>query len=338
MAGSVTRSQSKRKKAKLSNDKDIVVDRISNLPDSLLCHILSFLPTKEAVGTSILSNRWKPLWTLVPKLDLDEVNIKYKPLTHIVYRILALHIAPFLKKFSLRIKCGAREYFHVETCIYTAMMRNLQQLQLEIVLNNYTEEPFRFPHRFFSCKTLVVLELRERIEIDLPSSFEFPSLKILSLIRVCYSDDDCFSRLISSCPVLEDLSFEKAGIPISKFKICVPTLKRLRMKFRKVDYELVIDAPALDYFEFQGDLRNFNFLKEVTKLVEAHVDIKAVDSYDNRRIGYERGYEIGYGDRVFRLVKELHNAKFLSLSPGDKEVRLPLAFLMFSLSIKLITI
>ena len=106
------------------------------------------------------------------------------------------------------------------------------------------------------------------------------------------------------------------------------------MKFRKVDYELVIDAPALDYFEFQGDLRNFNFLKEVAKLVEAHVDIKAVDCYDNSRIGYERGY----GDRVFRLVKELHNAKFLSLSPGDKEVRLPLAFLMFSLSIKLITI
>ncbi|KAK7272525.1 hypothetical protein RJT34_29178 [Clitoria ternatea] len=48
------------------------VGRISNLPDDIICHILSFLSTTEVVATSILSTRWKSLWTLVPTLDFED--------------------------------------------------------------------------------------------------------------------------------------------------------------------------------------------------------------------------------------------------------------------------
>ncbi|KAH0986500.1 hypothetical protein GBA52_013677 [Prunus armeniaca] len=45
-------------------------DRISGLPDEILCHILSFLPTVQAVRTTILSHRWNHVWASVPNIDL----------------------------------------------------------------------------------------------------------------------------------------------------------------------------------------------------------------------------------------------------------------------------
>lgn len=49
-------------------------DRISNLPKSLIGHILSFLPTKYAVRTSILSSRWEQMWMSINNRDFDAVG------------------------------------------------------------------------------------------------------------------------------------------------------------------------------------------------------------------------------------------------------------------------
>lgn len=61
------------KRARADNGRE---DRISNLPDPLLCHILSFLSTKEAVSTSILSTRWRYLFASVSNLDIDDIFLK----------------------------------------------------------------------------------------------------------------------------------------------------------------------------------------------------------------------------------------------------------------------
>ncbi|CAH9061256.1 unnamed protein product [Cuscuta epithymum] len=95
------------------------IDIISSLPDEVLVHILSFLPTKHAVGTSILSHRWQYLFTGVTKLDFDESlmfrhngNHSYPRLKasctfkDFVDRVLPLCKSPRISKFRLKCEYG----------------------------------------------------------------------------------------------------------------------------------------------------------------------------------------------------------------------------------------
>ncbi|KAI9107955.1 hypothetical protein K1719_020828 [Acacia pycnantha] len=51
-----------------------MMDRISSLPNYLLLHILSFLPTKQAVVTSFSSKRWRPLLHSLPTFVVHDAD------------------------------------------------------------------------------------------------------------------------------------------------------------------------------------------------------------------------------------------------------------------------
>ena len=135
------------------------------------------------------------------------------------------------------------------------------------------------------------------------------------LPSIINSQEHSFLKLLSGCPVLEDLSFT-ADYFEGEYKLCVPTLKRLSISetvYNESDYQLEINAPALEYFNFEGDLQDIKFHEKLDNLVQADVESYV---YEDERKEFNREW-------VFRLLNALNNVEFLSFSPYGTEVRSP---------------
>ncbi|MCI04666.1 F-box/LRR-repeat protein, partial [Trifolium medium] len=81
-------------------------DIISTLPDEILCHILSFLRTKEADATTILSRRWKHIWRSVPTLFIDAEILNQNSnsaFIDFVNSVLFSRVASPIKSFHLNL-------------------------------------------------------------------------------------------------------------------------------------------------------------------------------------------------------------------------------------------
>ncbi|KAG7548436.1 FBD domain [Arabidopsis suecica] len=74
---------------------------INGLPDDLLVKILSFLPTKVAVSTCVLSKRWEFLWLWLPNLEFESHWDPRPGLGDFINKKLPLHRAPVIETLRL---------------------------------------------------------------------------------------------------------------------------------------------------------------------------------------------------------------------------------------------
>lgn len=186
------------------------MDSFSRLTDDLLIKILSFVPIKDAVSTSLLSKRWLSLWTLLQRLnfedywvDVVETNQVYcKQLSSdFVFGTLLLHKSPVLQSFHLsrESKCSALQ---IELWVSFAVDRFVRDLKISFESEHCL---IRLPCRLFRCETLETLELKNVVFSEVPSQISLQSLRTLRLLSVKYTEEESFVRLISSSPVLENL-------------------------------------------------------------------------------------------------------------------------------------
>ncbi|CAN7128709.1 unnamed protein product [Brassica rapa subsp. narinosa] len=148
------------------------MDRISNLPEALISHILSFLPTEESALTSVLSKKWRYLFAYRPNLDFDG-------------------------------SCGhGVEPDCVTPWILNVLARGVSDLDLHVTLAGLC-----LPSKVFMSKSLVTLRIESEnvIGIDVEDVF-LPKLKTLYINKVMLGKGGYFfEKVTSGCYVLEEL-------------------------------------------------------------------------------------------------------------------------------------
>ncbi|KAF8051037.1 hypothetical protein N665_1813s0006 [Sinapis alba] len=253
------------------------MDNISGLPDELLGRILSLLPTKVAVSTSILSKRWKFLWMWLPKLDFIDRDDSLLVLKDFINKNLPLHKAPVIQSLRLSLYESREENIKPEdirTWVEIAVSRHLRKLDVSY---SSDKKENMVPNSLFSCKTLVILKLRFLTLMGVPTTACLPSLKSLLLELVIYKDEKPFQALLSICPVLEDLEvWFSEDESIQEFTINVPSLRKLFLRISANCSSLVryeIDTPCLEYLKLADWNDSPCLVKNMPKLKKAHVDV-----------------------------------------------------------------
>ncbi|XP_058210857.1 putative FBD-associated F-box protein At5g53635 [Rhododendron vialii] len=292
-----------------SNDTDYLEgkDWISNLPDAILCHILSLMPTKNAVRTGILSTRWKSLWASVPVIDLRYYRMGYGDpgsFMDFVDRVLLLHNSPNLTKFHLHCGWGNENPYRLNSWISTAINRHVQELVLSIT----SKAIFELPRHLFTSIDLVVLKLSYGFSWSALTVF-LPRLKVLHLFSLNFLDDGSLKNLLSGCPVLEELAIITSPRgKINTLCICSSTLKKLivlNFEERSVQCGVVIKAPSLESLELSDSVSRDFEVDELPALVKADVHV----CFGND--GYE-GSDY-YCNAVVRMLAKASNVQNLWL-------------------------
>ncbi|KAJ4878375.1 putative F-box/LRR-repeat protein [Raphanus sativus] len=240
------------------------VDSISSLPDEMLHHILSFVPTSVAITTSVLSKRWRHVWCKTPYLSFPHITSSS---IESILETLDSYTAAKIMRFHLHVDSETWEDSersnHVDSLIKFAISRNVEKLSL--VLKAY----YVFPDFFFSNPSLKQL-IGDSLNYMRPKcTVSWTSLQNLSLSNS--SLDESFPKLLSGSPMLESLKLQSCSLSCIDLSGS-PRLRRLDLEFfNSFPRKCHIVAPHIHYLRMIDFAQKYS-LVDVSSLIEANID------------------------------------------------------------------
>ncbi|KAK9089441.1 hypothetical protein Scep_028523 [Stephania cephalantha] len=263
----------------------VLVDRISDLPNSILLHILSLLPFKSTATTSILSKRWTNLFQhfLIHTHSFDFGQDFAKAQTqqqfiNTVNQYLQLHNGSKIDKFHLLFHPGIQNQVHADKWLEFALERSVKELGFDFCgpiteSDDLHSERLTLLDSLYLSNSLTHLKLGQ-FEFNPPMAFTgFASLVSLYLRRVNITDGNLGSVLMK-CPLLTDLSLCECG-GLNSIKIFGPKeflLERLFVGNCYEAYEIEVLAPNLKSFHFYGDLFYGYSFRDISTLEDVYLN------------------------------------------------------------------
>ncbi|CAH8384124.1 unnamed protein product [Eruca vesicaria subsp. sativa] len=303
-------------------------DMFNRLPNPIISHILSFLPTKEAASTSVLSKRWRLLFISVTNLDF-EGDEESPTFVGFVDRVLALQGNAKLNRFSLNFT----DYPDPDTVtgwILNVLKRGVSEIVLSV-------SDYPLPPEIFVSKSLVKLKLEGGEGLSFTADVAkvlLPKVKTLEIESVEFEEGGVgFVKLLSGCPVLEELVLMNLGW--EHWKSCSVLAKSLkRLKFFCEDNDenpksVSFDTPNLVYLEYSDNIAKKYPKVKFNSLVEAHISLRLTEDQSADAVSDEEDeyfYESDDGEvkdmagNATNFFKGICNVQILYLSAKTLEV------------------
>lgn len=297
-------------KIEQAGDSSDGVDSISSLPDDILHSILSFFPTNFAIRTSVLSKRWRNVWSESPHLSFDHHGISSKSINETLNNYTAIKIT----SFHLFTRLHNRIHF-VNSWIEFAISHNAEKLSLDF--RDARVRDYKLPGFFYTNSSVKQLLINSGPAELIPScTVSWTSLKYLSLI-CCKLSNDSFPKILSGCPLLESLRLHNYDsvkyLDLSKSLY----LRRLDINCCNTVWEpMKIVAPHIHYLRLRGQCT----LLDVSSLTEADVD--SSDNHIFRSISYYKSEPLMLV-MVQAMLDKLQNVEKLTLGVDFLRVMLP---------------
>ncbi|KAG5516786.1 hypothetical protein RHGRI_037510 [Rhododendron griersonianum] len=188
-------------------------DLISALPESVLVHILSFLPVQDAIKTEALSKRWQFLWTYLPSLLFrqdDYLTTNEEGFVAFVDKTLPVFSFSKLEKFGVDFFYEPRFAPNVNSWTRFAAGKGVEELYLEFDSDDLDEdERYELPQVLYTNSSFKRLGF-SLCRVIPKGNVAWNSLKKLSIGYVKLSDG-VIEKILAGSPVLEVLELCNYG-------------------------------------------------------------------------------------------------------------------------------
>ncbi|KAL7611452.1 hypothetical protein Lser_V15G12052 [Lactuca serriola] len=289
----------------------VEVDRLSSLPDELIHKILSFINIKDAISISVLSSRWRFIWTSMPYLNFENIILNHgRQFSKFISEVLS-HRNNQIQLSSVKLVLGRTliDDESVARILNCAFSHNIKHLTV-------TRSPGEFIGYYLFYRSSFIATPK----------WDLPALTTLDLHHVKLSNDNDGSGFFSKCTNLKNLSLIACTLMkgTKVLNICLPRLSKLTLKYIRANIELI--APQLKNLTIRWCVgKHLISTPGLTSLV--------IQSYQRWQLSYSTQPGLGLGfpclekvdlfvhypsdadvHKIVSLLQHLPNVKLLTLN------------------------